>query len=127
MKQVGTGFLATTDGKRAAVRPMSAYAWFGRELWLATFLKSVKVADLSKHPRAELAFVAADFCNARIAGACRLSVRPEDKRNLFAAYAWMGQYFGSATNPDWGVLRLKPTRILWMGKDMKIVEVKLPS
>ena len=55
MNKVRTGYLATTDGKRATVRPMAAHAWFGKELWLATGLASDKVTDIRKRS-------AVDFC-----------------------------------------------------------------
>ena len=126
MRKACTGFLATTDGRRAAVRPMSACAWFGRELWIATGAKSAKVADVRKRPAAEVCYMAADFCNVRIAGACRLSRKPADKLKMFGAFRWMKDYFGSPADPAWVVLRMKPTRIRLMGKDLKYREVKLP-
>lgn len=114
MKEADTGFLATTDGKRAEVRPMSACAWFGDELWMATAKKSRKAADLELCPRAEICFMAPDYRHVRIAGRVRISEKTEDKRRMFRAFDWMAVYFDSPEDPRWVVLRLAPSSIRLM-------------
>jgi general stress protein 26 len=114
MKEAATGFLATTDGRRAQVRPMSACAWFGDELWMATARKSRKAADVRSCPRAEICFMAADYRHVRIAGRVKTSERTEDKRRLFKAFAWMACYFDSPEDPGWVVLRMTPSSIRLM-------------
>jgi general stress protein 26 len=114
MKKSGTGFLATTDSRRASVRPMSACAWFGSELWMATGAKSAKSADLRRRPRAEICYMLPDFRNVRISGACRLSKRPADKKKMFSAFRWMKLYFESPASPGWIVVRMKPESIRLM-------------
>jgi uncharacterized pyridoxamine 5'-phosphate oxidase family protein len=122
-EKVGTGFLATTDGRRAAVRPMSAYIWVGKELWLATGETSAKVADVAKRSAVEFCAMGKDFVHARVAGRARLSRAPADKRRLFAAFPWMKTFFRSAADPTWLVLKIKPTRVRYMGSDMRVVDV----
>lgn len=126
MKKAGTGFLATTDGRRPAVRPMSAYFWVGKELWMATSGKSGKIADLRKKKAVEFCCMTGDFAFARVIGACTISSHPADKRKMFAAFKWMKNYFTSVENPGWVVLRIKPTCVLYMSADvMEYEKVKL--
>jgi uncharacterized pyridoxamine 5'-phosphate oxidase family protein len=125
VRDVKTVFLATTDGKRAQVRPMSAYAWFDGELWMATDAKSVKSRDARKCPRVEVCAMARNWSNARIEAKCSVSRAPGDKKKMFAAFPWMQNFFTSATHPSWVVLRLTPTRIRAMGQNMQYEEIAL--
>jgi general stress protein 26 len=120
MTKVGTGFLATTNGRCAAVRPMSAYLWVGKELWLATGEKSAKVADVQERSAVEFCAMDKDFAYTRIAGRARLSRTPADKRRIFGAFPWMKLYFQAAEDPSWLVLRIKPTRVHYMDADMHL-------
>ncbi len=53
MKQVGWGFLATSDGNKVGVRPMGSCVWMDDELWCASRDKTEKIAQLRKVPYAE--------------------------------------------------------------------------
>ncbi len=125
VKKVGTVFLATTDGKRPQVRPMSAYTWFDGELWMATDSDSVKARDLRKCSSVEVCAMARDWSNVRIEAKCRVSRSTADKQKMFGAFPWMKRFFESPSSPCWVVLRLTPTRIRSMGKDMQYVDIEL--
>jgi general stress protein 26 len=125
MKQVKTGFFATTDGKRAAVSPMTAYIWFDKEIWLAANAKAGKVQDVRKCPKAEFCFMDAKYNHVRIAGTCKVSEKLADKAAMFKAYEVMKRYFESPESTEWVVLRLKPQRIVFMGRDMQYKKVAL--
>ncbi len=128
MKKVGTVFLATTDGRRPRVRPMSAYAWYDGELWFATGGRSAKVKDLRRRPVADICCMArASYRHVRIEATCRISRSAADKKRMFAAFPWMRNFFGSPTHPDWVVLRMTPIRIRSMGKDLEYLEVAFTS
>jgi len=49
IKQLGWGFLATTDGQKVGVRPMGGFAWKENEFLCATFASSDKVTQLKKN------------------------------------------------------------------------------
>lgn len=127
VRRVHTVFLATTDGKQPRVRPMAAYAWFGSELWMATGVKSLKVTDVRKRPAVEVCAMGRTYTHARIEARCRTSRTAADKRKMFGAFPWMRNYFGSVADRSWFVLRLTPTRIRVMGKDLRYEEIALPS
>jgi uncharacterized pyridoxamine 5'-phosphate oxidase family protein len=65
-----------------------------------------------------------DYLHVRIAGRCRLSVRPEDKRKVFGAFPWMKNYFGSAEADDWLVVKLKPALVRYMDESLGYHRVK---
>ena len=69
IKQLGWGFLATTDGRIVGVRPMGGLAWKDSQLLCATFSESdttlrstlrstSKVSQLKKVPYGEYCFCA---------------------------------------------------------------------
>jgi len=125
MGEACAGFLATTDGRRPAVRPMSACAWFGQELYIATGADSAKVADVRACPAVEICFMAENFDHVRIRGRAKVSSDLRDKRRIFGAYRWMKDYFGSPDASDWVVLRVRPSsiRLMVMAK-MRYQELK---
>jgi uncharacterized pyridoxamine 5'-phosphate oxidase family protein len=125
VKKVHTVFLATTDGKRPQVRMMSAYAWSGDELWMATGTTSAKVRDVRKCPRVEVCAMARNWTNARIEATCRISRALADKKKMFGAFPWMKNFFTSPSAPGWVVMRLAPTRIRVMGQNMQYEEIKV--
>ncbi len=126
MKQVGWGFLATTNGDRASVRPMGGGCWFGKEFWCATGLKDAKTADIKKAPYVEYCFADKEGKHVRLSGKCVVSTDRADKEKLLDFMPAMKQYVGDADNPDYVVLRLTPERIRYMGSDdMQYTEVSL--
>jgi len=124
MKEAKTGFFATTDGQRAEVRCMGAWAWVGKELWLATSAVTQKVADVQACPRVEMCFMAPDGRNVRIGGYCRVSRDADDKGRLYRMVPMLDKYMAGPENPNYVVLRLTPDRIRLMATpDLKVVAV----
>ena len=113
MEEAGTGFLATTDGERAAVRPMGGWAWVGGELWCATGLQSDKVEEIRKCPRAEYCFMSGQGQHVRIAGPCVVSTDADDKQKLFDAVQMLRNYVDGPDDPGYAVLRLTAESIRW--------------
>ena len=126
MQEAGTGLLATTDGQRAAVRPMGGWAWVGQELWCATGLQSAKVAEIRKCPHVEYCFMTADGQHVRIAGPCAVSTDPEDKKRLFDTVQMLRNYVDGPDDPNYAVLRLTVESVRWFaGGARDYVEVAL--
>jgi len=124
MKEAKTGFLATTDGQRAEVRCMGAWAWVDKELWLATSAVTQKVADVQARPRVEICFMAPDGRNVRIGGYCRVSRDPQDKNRLYRMVPMLDKYMAGPENPNYVVLRITPDRVrLMVTLDLKVVAV----
>jgi general stress protein 26 len=114
MKQAGWGFLATTDGKRAAVRPMGGMAWVGKELWCATGAGSDKVRELKACPQAEYCFCDRQGRHVRLAGPVAVSTRQADKDKLYSLVPELKEHVDDPKSPEYVVLVMKPTRIRLM-------------
>jgi general stress protein 26 len=127
MKEAGAGFMATTDGEHAAVRPMGGGTWFGRELWFATGANSAKVAEIKKKPSVEFCFMDKEMRHVRISGKCTVSTDNGDKKKIYDAIPQLKRYYKTPADPGLVVLRTKVDRIRLMNTtDMKYTEVSLP-
>jgi general stress protein 26 len=126
MKEVEFGFLATTSGDSASVRPMGGWAWVDRELWCCTVTHSCKAKDVSKKPNVEYCFSNANGNHVRIGGTCAVSVLRDDKAKLLSIHPGLENYVGDADSPTYAVLRLKVQRIRsWVEENLDYAEVSL--
>jgi uncharacterized pyridoxamine 5'-phosphate oxidase family protein len=107
MKENDTGWLATTDGKAAFLRPMSAWLWDGDDLIFATFRSSEKVAQVAECPRVEVGFAAPSWIHVRIGGTMELVDDPAAARRLHDANPPLQKMFQTPEDPNFAVLRLK--------------------
>ena len=126
MKEVGWGFLATSDGNKVGVRPMGSCVWIGSELWAATRVGSEKIAQLRKVPHAEYCFSDKEGKHVRIAGTCSVSTNNDDKLKLYQAVPALKNYYKDPSVPEYVVIRMKPRSIRWMagvGKGYEDIEV----
>jgi uncharacterized pyridoxamine 5'-phosphate oxidase family protein len=114
MKEVGWGFLATSDGNNVGVRPMGSCVWMDDELWAATRNGSDKTIQLGKVPHAEYCFGNREGMHVRIAGYCRISADNDDKRRLYEAVPVLKKYYKDPADPGYVVIRMKPERIRLM-------------
>ena len=125
MKESGWGHLATTDGKRASVRPMGGWAWVEGELWCATGAGSDKVAQLKQHPDAEYCFIDKQGRHVRIAGPCTVSTDQTDKDELYELVPALKQHIADPKSPEYVVLRMTPKRIrLADTRDLQYTDVE---
>lgn len=125
MKEAGWGFLATTDGTRAAVRPMGGWAWVEKELWCASGKESGKIEHLKKVPHAEFCFADSRGRHVRISGHCRVSHDAADKRTLYELVPALENYTGGPEDPNFVVIRIQVEKVRFMSStDMKYVDVK---
>ena len=126
IKQVGWGFLATTDGHKVGVRPMGGFAWKAHQLLCATFSESDKVAQLGKVPYAEYCFCDSAGKHVRIAGPCTISTDNAEKLWLYNAVPTLKDHIADPAAPDYVVIKMTPDNIRFMeSTDMKYTQVKL--
>jgi uncharacterized pyridoxamine 5'-phosphate oxidase family protein len=126
MKEVGWGFLATSDGNKVGVRPIGSCVWMGNELWAATTDGTEKIVQLRKVPYAEYCFIDREGKHVRIAGSCTVSTNNDDKLKLYEAVPILKKYIKDPSEPKYVVIRMKPERIRLMaqaGKGYEDIEV----
>jgi uncharacterized pyridoxamine 5'-phosphate oxidase family protein len=126
MKDVGWGFLATSDGNKTGVRPMGSCVWMGNELWAATTDGTEKIMQLRKVPYAEYCFSDSEGKHVRIAGPCTVSTNNDDKLKLYEAVPILKKYIKDPAEPQYVVIRMKLERVRLMaeaGKGYEDIEV----
>ena len=127
MKDVGWGFLATSDGNKTGVRPMGSCVWMGNELWAATTDGTEKIMQLRKVPYAEYCFSDSEGKHVRIAGPCTVSTNNDDKLKLYEAVPILKKYIKDPAEPQYVVIRMKLERVRLMaeaGKGYEDIEVQ---
>jgi len=128
MKEVGWGFLATSDGNKVGIRPMGSCVWMGNELWAATTDGTEKILQLRKVPYAEYCFSDREGKHVRIAGHCTVSTNNDNKLKLYEAVPALKKYYKDPSTPIYVVIRMKPERILLMAQAGKGYEdIKVPK
>ena len=128
MKEVGWGFLATTDGNKVGVRPMGSCVWMGNELWCATTDGTEKVVQLRKVPYAEYCFCDREGKHVRISGHCTISINNDDKLKLYEAVPILRNYIKDPSTPEYVVIRMKPERIRLMAQAaLKYEDIEVPK
>ena len=116
IKEVGWGFLATSDSNKVGVRPMGSCVWMGNELWAATTDGTEKTMQLRKVPYAEYCFSDREGKHVRIAGSCTISTNNDDKLKLYEAVPILKNYIKDPSEPTYVVIRMKPERIRLMAQ-----------
>ncbi len=126
IKQLGYGFLATTDGRIVGVRPMGGLVWKDGSLLCATFSESDKVSQLGKVPYGEYCFCDTAGKHVRIAGPCSISTDNAEKLWLYNQVPSLKEYISDPAAPQYVVIKMAPDNIRVMsGTDMKYEQVKL--
>jgi len=98
-------FMATCDGDRPRVRPMSPLAVEGHVVWMATWAASDKMAQLAANPRVELCYMDADHNHLRLRGRAEVCDDPAARRRMWDAYPLMHDYFQGPDDPQYVLLR----------------------
>jgi len=126
IKQVGWGYLATTDGRKVGVRPMGGLTWKDNEVLCATFDSSDKVAQLKKVSHAEYCFCDSTGRHVRIAGPCTISTDNDEKLWLYKAVPGLKDHISDPASPDYVVIKMAPDNIRFMEiTDMAYSQVEL--
>jgi general stress protein 26 len=125
IKQVPWGLLATTDGHKVGVRPMSGLAWKDNQLWCATIALTDKVKQLKKVPHAEYCFCDVAGKHVRIAGPCTVSADNAEKLWLHKAVPALKDYIPDPAAPNYVVIKMLPDNIRVTNPDFTYGQVKI--
>ena len=125
IKQVGWGYLATSDGKTVGVRPMGGLEWKEGELWCATFGGSDKITQLKSVPYAEYCFCDSTGKHVRIAGPCTVSTDNDEKLWLYKAVPALEEHVPDPAAPEYVVIKMQPDNMRVMsGTDMQYTQIE---
>jgi general stress protein 26 len=126
MKEVGWGFLGTTDGNTVGVRPMGGWAWMENELWCASMKSTDKISQLQAVPYAEYCFCNKEARHLRIAGPCMISSDNDEKLRLYNTNPVLKNHIDDPASPEYVVIKLRPDRIRMMeATDLTYQEIEI--
>jgi general stress protein 26 len=107
-------FLATVDGDRPRVRPVSPVRSDGFTVYVANLKRYHKTREIEANPRVELAYLSADHDQVRIAGRAEVLTDSALLREIWDANPLLRHYLGSLANPELVVYRILPERVRFM-------------
>jgi general stress protein 26 len=107
-------FLATVDGDRPRLRPVSPVRTDGFTVYVANLRSYHKTGEIEANPRVELAYLSADHDQVRISGRAEVVMDRALLGEIWAANPLLRHYLGSPDNPELIVYRIVPERVRFM-------------
>ena len=106
--------LATLDGDRPRVRPVSPVRTDGFVIYIANLRAYKKTKQIADNPNVELCYFAPNHDQVRIAGAAEIVTDPALIEDIWKSTPLLQQYLGAADNPELIIYRVRPRRVRFM-------------
>ncbi len=106
--------LATIDGDRPRVRPVSPVRTDGFTIYVANLRFYAKTAQIAANPHVELCYLDDQHNQVRIAGTAHVVDDRQLLQEIWDANPLMRQYLGSIDNPELIVYRIDPEVVRYM-------------
>jgi general stress protein 26 len=107
-------FLATVDGDRPRLRPVSPVRTDGFTVYVASLRSYHKTGELEANPNVELAYLSADHDQVRVSGRAEVVTDRVLLDEIWAANPLLRHYLGTPDNPELIVYRIVPERVRFM-------------
>ena len=107
-------FLATVDGNRPRLRPVSPVRTDGFTVYVASLKSYHKTGEIEANPMVELAYLSADHDQVRISGQAEVLTDRALLGEIWDANPLLRHYLGSPENPELIVYRIVPERVRFM-------------
>jgi len=106
--------LASIDGDRPRVRPVSPVRTDGFTVYVANLRGYHKTAEIAANPHVELCYLDDHHDQVRITGVAEVVTDPAVLRDIWDANPLLRNYLGSIDNPELVVYRIVPERVRYM-------------
>ena len=106
--------LATVDGDRPRLRPVSPVRSDGFTIYVASFKSSNKTAELDASPHVELAYLDEGHDQVRISGKAELVTDRPTRQSIWDGNPLLRQFLGTIDNPEFILYRVVPERVRFM-------------
>lgn len=106
--------LASVDGDRPRLRPVSPVAVDGFTVYVASLRSSHKTVELESNPEVELCYLDAGHDQVRIAGQAELVLDPVVRQEVWERNPLLRSFLKSIDNPEFMLYRIRPERVLFM-------------
>ena len=107
-------FLATVDGERPRVRPVSPVRTDGFTVYIANLRSYRKTRELETNPNVELGYLSPDHDQVRISGRAEVVADRGLLQEIWEANPLLRHYLGALDNPELIVYRIVPERVRFM-------------
>ena len=107
-------FLATIDGDRPRVRPVSPVRTDGFTVYVANLRSYHKTAEIAANPKVELCYVDDKHNQVRLTGIAEVVTDTVILREIWDANPLLRQYLGRIDNPELILYRIVPQRVRYM-------------
>jgi general stress protein 26 len=109
-------FLATVDGDRPRLRPVSPVRTDGFTVYVASLRSYHKTKEINANSRVELAYLSAEHDQVRISGRAEILTDRTLLGEIWAANPLLRHYLGSLENPELIVYRIVPEQVRFMSE-----------
>lgn len=128
MKAAKFPFLATLDGDRPRVRPVSPVRTDGFTIFIANLRDYHKTAEIAANPRVELCYLDDAHDQVRIEGVAEVVTDRALLQGIWDANPLLRNYLGTIDNPQLIVYRVRPGRVRVMKEwALEYHEVPIPA
>ena len=107
-------FLATIDGERPRVRPVSPVRTDGFTVYIANLRAYHKTQEIEANPRVELCYLDDGHDQVRITGLAEVVTDPDLLRTIWDENPLLRGSLGTIDNPELIVYRVVPERVRFM-------------
>ena len=114
MKAARFPSLATIDGDRPRVRPVSPVRTDGFTVFVANLRSYHKTAEIEANPRVELCYMDGEHDQVRISGTAEVVTDRGLLLEIWEGNPLLRSYLGSVDNPELIVYRIDPERVRFM-------------
>ena len=106
--------LASVDGDRPRLRPVSPVGVDGFTVYVASLRSSNKTLELKANPAVELCYLDEGHDQVRIAGTAELVLDTATRQTIWNRNPLLRAFLGTIENPEFMLYRIRPERVLFM-------------
>lgn len=106
--------LASVDGDRPRLRPVSPVGVDGFTVYVASLRSSNKTLELKANPAVELCYLDEGHDQVRIAGTAELVLDAATRQSIWNRNPLLRAFLGTIENPEFMLYRIRPERVLFM-------------
>ncbi len=106
--------LASVDGDRPRLRPVSPVGVDGFTVYVASLRRSNKTLELKANPAVELCYLDEGHDQVRIAGTAELVPDGPTRQAIWDRNPLLRAFLRTIENPEFMLYRIRPERVLFM-------------
>ncbi|MCY4597610.1 MAG: pyridoxamine 5'-phosphate oxidase family protein [Bryobacterales bacterium] len=106
--------LASVDGDRPRLRPVSPVGADGFTVYVASLRSSNKTLELQANPAVELCYLDEGHDQVRIAGTAEPVLDATTRQTIWNRNPLLRAFLGTIENPEFVLYRIRPERVLFM-------------